>query len=142
MSEDLELLNFVYQNAKMGTSSIDHLLPAIQDKKFESLVLEQRKDYEKICKRVEKYLKKEKKKPEDLDLMAKVNSYIAVKMDTARDDHISHLAEMLIKGSNMGIIQIKKHMNQYSRVEKEVMAIANELLEREEKNLEELKPYL
>ena len=54
-----------------------------------------------------------------------------------------HEEEMLIQGSNMGIIDAVKRINQYEKeAEKEVTALMKRLLKFEENNVERLKEAL
>jgi len=54
----------------------------------------------------------------------------------------SHISEMLIQGSTMGIIDITKKIKEYPNVDKEILDLANKLLKLEQNNVEECKKYL
>jgi hypothetical protein len=43
----------------------------------------------------------------------------------------SHISEMLIQGSTMGIIDISKKIKEYTNVDKEIHDLANKLLQLE-----------
>ena len=45
MDSDRELLNYVYQNAEMGTRTIDKLLGIVEDKEFLRHLEAQKKEY-------------------------------------------------------------------------------------------------
>ena len=49
---------------------------------------------------------------------------------------------MMIKGSNTGIIEITEKINHYEYCDERVKTLAKKLLKIEERNLEQLKPYL
>ncbi|MDE7249458.1 MAG: hypothetical protein K2N82_06125, partial [Lachnospiraceae bacterium] len=54
----------------------------------------------------------------------------------------SHIAEMLIQGSNRGLTSMWKSVNHHEKAGDVSMEIANELMDFEEKNIERLKQYL
>ena len=54
----------------------------------------------------------------------------------------SHIAELMIQGSNRGITDMCKALNHHERAENVSLEIAKELMDFEEKNIERLKKYL
>jgi hypothetical protein len=54
----------------------------------------------------------------------------------------SHIAEMMIQGSTMGIIDITKNLKEYADADKDISALANRLLKFEQQNIEEMKKFL
>lgn len=50
MTDDLELIEYVYQNAEMGVTTLNELLKELKDKgnKIKKLVEEEVKEYEKF----------------------------------------------------------------------------------------------
>lgn len=58
------------------------------------------------------------------------------------DRSVSHLAEMLIIGSNMGVIDAIKNLRKYSDAEAEIRNLMTRLLAFEEHNIEQLKKFL
>lgn len=143
MSEEIEFLDYIYQNAKMGQESIGRLLKTRNKKdEIEDVAKEQLNDYKKIANSAKAMIERRKKKVKELDVISKVATYMSVKMNLAKDDGPKEVANMLIKGSNMGITQIKKHLEEYKLKNKNVINLANRLLTIEEKNIENLKKLL
>ena len=54
----------------------------------------------------------------------------------------SHMAEMLIRGSSMGMTSLWKAMNRNEKADGQALVLAGELLDFEENNIRELKKYL
>ncbi|MNI90281.1 hypothetical protein D3C73_1477860 [compost metagenome] len=52
------------------------------------------------------------------------------------------MAEMLIQGSTMGIIDITKKIKEYKSQDQTILGLANKLLQFEQKNIDELKKFL
>ena len=142
MNENLELLNYIYQNARMGIIAIDNLKDHIADIKLKDYIIEQYKDYESVCNEAINYFIKLGHKETDLNTMIKVNTYIMVNMKAMMDNSPSNIAKMMIEGSNKGIIEITSNLNKYANCDEKVKALANKLLKIEQKNLESLKKFL
>ena len=143
MKEEIEFLEYIYQTAKMGQESIGRLLKTRKkNDEIELTIKEQLNDYRKIANSAKAMIERRKKKVKELGLMAKIGTYMNVKMNLLKDDSPKEVASMMIEGSKMGIEQIKKHLKEYNIVNKYVENIANRLLQIEERNIINLKKYL
>lgn len=137
------LLHFIAQNARMGKQSIKQLLPTIQNETFRSLVESQYREYDAIDDLCAKALQKRHQQPPDVPMAAKISSYIMIHVNAAKDGDVSSMAEMMLKGSNQGIIEITKHLNTAGdAVHSSVKTLAERLLQFEQDNVEALRPYL
>ena len=65
-----------------------------------------------------------------------------INIQTLTDKSASHISEMLIIGSNMGIINALKSIKEYKDANPKIIKLMKKLLETEEKNVEELKSFL
>jgi hypothetical protein len=142
MDENIEMLNYIYQNAEMGKTTIEQILKEVSDLEFRDILKEQLKDYEYVMSKCDTLLNEEGKLPKNINAMPKIMSYFKIKMDTLKDDTSSHIAEMMMQGSNMGVIDITRNLNRYDNVEDNIKDLASRLLKIEENNIEALKPYL
>ena len=142
MNDHIEFLNYIYQNAEMGIVGIKDIIDKVEDENFEKLLNEQESDYQNICKEAIHILKKYGKEQKELNKMAKVSSYMMVKMKTLTDTSTSNLAKMMMEGSNKGIIEITEKLNNFKETDEEIIKLANKLLETEQNNLDNLKKFL
>ncbi len=62
--------------------------------------------------------------------------------NTILNTSTGHLAEMLIRGSNNGILEMEKAIRHNERAGDRPMALAKQLIDFEEKNIQSLKKYL
>ena len=117
MDENLELLECVYENAKMGASSLTELLNDIKDKdnKIKNLVSEEVKGYEKFVKQSEKFLKKSDIKPKGKGKVAEVMSRMGIKKEVSSDNSDAAIAEMIIEGFTMGNLEITRLITNYEK---------------------------
>ena len=73
--------------------------------------------------------------------MNKVMTWYGIEMKTLTDDSTSKIAELLLQGTNMGIIEGRKLLN-HKDTDKEVEKIAQEYVDMQEDAVEKLKEFL
>ena len=141
-----ETLSCIYENVKMGADSIVNLLPKVQDSRLKSDMSVQMSGYEKFAARAREELRSMGIEAQEKGMMTKAMAKIGMEMNTMTDTSLSHIAEMMIQGSNMGIIEMNKCINacQRSGCEDSAGAVkmAKEILDFEQENLERMKYYL
>lgn len=142
MGKDVEFLNYIYQNAKMGIVGIDNIKAKIYDEELKDLIATQRKEYVTICDEATKLLNELGVGEKDISAMAKVMTYFMANLELLKDDSASNIAKLMIEGSNKGIVEITKKLNGYNNSNKKVEKLAKKLLVTEQHNIDELKIYL
>lgn len=139
MKEEIEFLEYIYQNAKMGIESIARLIKSRnKDDNLDKIFKEQLNDYTKIANSAKGMLKRRKKDTKELGVMSKIATYMTIKINLSKENPDKEAIDMVIKGSQMGIEQITKHLNEYRIKTKTVINLANRLIAIEERNLERL----
>ncbi len=142
MSDNIEFLNYIYQNAHMGVIGIEHIENNIEDEKLKNVIMKQKDEYQNLCNNVVKMFVRFDKMEKDINAFAKIGSYMSAKMNLMKDSSASNIAKMMIEGSNKGIIEITEKINAYPDSDPEIINLANRLLATENVNVEELKPFL
>jgi len=142
MEKNIDFLNYMYKNAKMGIIGIDDVYPKAKSKEMKELLQKQRGEYDDFCNQVAESLKKHEAKVEDINIMAKVGSSFMSSVKLAEDHSDSNIAKLMIEGTNKGIIEINEKLNNIPNIEKDTKKIAFKLLKIEQHNLTELKKYL
>ena len=74
--------------------------------------------------------------------MSEVMSWTGIQMNTLTDKSNSHIADMLIQGTTMGIIEGRKLLNQNPNIDEEVRQVLNTFVKMQENNVEKLKTFL
>ena len=82
------------------------------------------------------------KEPHETNAMTKMMTWYGVQMKTMNDHSNSKLSELLIQGTNMGIIEGRRLLNQNQNAEKDVKSILNDFVVMQEDSVETLKKYL
>ena len=74
--------------------------------------------------------------------MEKAMTWYGIQMKTMTDDTTSRLSELLMQGTNMGIIEGRRLINQNSDIAPDVENILNDFVVMQEDSVETLKKYL
>ena len=143
MSKDLEMLSVIYQNAEMGKDTITHLIEITDSVDFRKRLEAQLIEYQGIFDRADQAIQQQKKTVEGIGPFAKISSYMMINFKTLADKSPSHIAEMMIQGRTMGIVDMTKKIKELqSEVSPEVLKLAEKLLKTEQSNVEEMKKFL
>lgn len=142
MNAEINLLSAIYQNADMGCSSIEKIIPKIADNELRSEVTSQLRRYRRSYNRVCSELHAERTEPKKLNPFTKAMSDIGLAVSCAADSSTSNIAKMLIQGTNMGIIRLNKSLNAADDVSESARNEAVDMLKAEQAYIDKLKPYL
>ena len=142
MKENINALDEIHKGACMGMDAIHFIQDKVQDESLKELLDSQYESYEKISKEIEDiYPKYNDDKPHETSSMNKIMTFYGIEMKTFNDKSNSKIAELLIQGTNMGIIEGRKVLNN-KEIADEVNKIIDKYVNMQEKYLENLKKYL
>jgi len=138
----LNVLDELNKGCSMGIDSINYVLEKIENKKLKKILEEQGQTYEKISKEIEKlYSKHSDKEPHETNMMEKMMTWYGIQMRINDDDNESKIAELFIKGTNMGIIEGRKLLNNKDN-DKKTKDLIQEYVDFQEEYVEKLKEFL
>lgn len=142
MSATTEMLQFIFQNSEMGKNTLKELEGICQDPEFDEVLKRQYDEYVHFNDEAKKLLEARQESPKGIGTLQNMGTSMMLKINTLADKYPSHLSEMLIQGSTMGVIDVRKNLNHYRDASQEAIALGKALLEFEEKAIEEFKTYL
>ena len=142
MDSNRYILNELNKGIKMGMDSISNVSEKVQDDRFKQDLKYQYDEYNKILNEVNNELTNYDDFPKELNPMQKAMGWMDVELNTISDKSNSKIAEMMIQGTNMGIIEGVKLLNQNPEADDEVKNVLNEFIKFQENTLEQLKKYL
>lgn len=143
MEENINILNELNKGACMGMDSINIIKDKIKDKEFKNAVENIYKKYEEVSRKINKlYYKYDRvDDPKTTNPISKAMLWSGIEINTLADTSDSKLAEILLNGINMGIIEGRKIFNnKFSDIE--VEDLIKEFIRMQEGSVEELKQYL
>lgn len=132
----------IYKNLDMATWSIDLIDNEIIDDDFLDLVKKQKKMYEGYKCQALKIADKFNIDLKNINIMAKMGSMANIKVGTFFDNSSSNIANKLIQGTSMGIIEIKKALNSYKILDDDIKKLASDLYVSESKFFVSLQDFL
>ncbi len=140
---NLNILDEVNKGATMGMNAISYVFKKVTNDEFKVVLDTEYSKYKKISKRInDLYSAYSDKVPHEANVMNKMMTWYGIQMNTMMDDTTSKLAELLMQGTNMGIIEGRRLLNQNSVLESDVENILNDFIVMQEDSVETLKKYL
>lgn len=145
MSKDkneANVLDEINKGACMGMDAISFIMDKVKDEKLKEELDVQYNKYKEISDEIcELYPEYSKKEPHETNAMNKFMTWSGIEMKTMIDDTTSKLAEMLMQGTNMGIIEGRRLLND-KKMDKDVHRIVQKYVEMQEAAVENLKRFL
>lgn len=142
MDQNAKLTKVMCETARMGAEAVSMLLNKTDDEGMRETMLSQKAMYEKFDREGEKMLKQAGQHVKKQGPLARAGTWMGIQMDTMIDNSPSHLADMLIQGSTMGVIEITRAKSENPEADGEAVRLADAYLTEENENIEKLKKYL
>ncbi len=142
-NQNLNILDEVNKGATMGMDAISYISEKVVDNDFKNVLDTEYNKYKDISNRVNNlYDNYSNKEPHETNAMNKMMTWYGIQMKTMTDDSTSKLSELLMQGTNMGIIEGRRLLNQNQNIEPDVKNILNDFVVMQEDSVETLKKYL
>ena len=142
-NQNLNILDEVNKGTTMGMDAISYVSEKVVDNDFKEVLNTEYNKYKDISNRVNNlYDNFSNKEPHETNAMNKMMTWYGIQMKTMTDDSTSKLSELLMQGTNMGIIEGRRLLNQNQNIESDVKNILNDFVVMQEDSVETLKKYL
>ena len=141
-NNDFKVLNEIYKGNKMGMHAISYMEDKIKDGAFKAEVQKQYDDYRQMTGNIEVLMHDNNGKLEDTPVGEKLMGWTSVQINTLIDATTSHMSEMLIQGTVMGIIEGVRLSNQNTGLDNAVKSVVDKFVKTGEDNIQILKRYL
>lgn len=140
--KNIDILDELNKGCCMGSDAVKFILDKIEGKKFKEVCENLLEEYEDLEERINKiYDSYSDDDPHETNVMNKVMTWSGIQMRTMNDGSDSKLAEMLLQGLNMGIIEGRRLINQKDEDSK-VKEVMQEYVDMQEEYVEEIKEFL
>lgn len=140
---NLDAINEVYRNASVALLSISDVLPSITDVEVKKEILEEYDGYEKILGEISRYMAEKGYEAKEVGTMKKFMMKSGIMMNTMVDNSESHIAQIMIKGTVMGITELCELLNNAENItDEKIIEYAKRLKELEESYEQRLKKFL
>ena len=138
-----EALAEIYRNAQLALQSISNILPAVEEETLRDILSRQHEDYEHFSARASILARDMGIELKDPNPMKKMMMWGSIKMSTMTDNSPSHIAEMMVQGTVMGITALKATAGDIPVDGNEkIIALLDEMIKAEEEYEKTWKEYL
>ena len=145
MDNNVNVLDEINKGATMGMDAIMFVYDKVGDQTFKQVLDGEYRKYKKISERVTaEYDKYSIKEPHSTNAMNKAMTWYGIQMKTMTDQSNEKISELLVQGTNMGIIEgvRLKNQNKHTELNENVKQILNDFVAMQEDSVETLKKYL
>ncbi|MBQ8394919.1 MAG: hypothetical protein IJX49_05035 [Clostridia bacterium] len=138
-----EALAEIYRNAQLALQSISNILPETDDAEVRQELHAQHEEYERFSAKaamLASNLGIELKEPNP---MKKAMMWGSIKMNTLTDKSRSHIADMMVQGTVMGVTSLRTTASELPvDGNDEILALLDEMIKAEEQFEKKWKEYL
>ncbi len=139
---NINILDELNKGACMGQDAINMIMEKVTDKNLAKVLKEQNKKYDLIINKIAKiYPNYSNKDPHETSIMNKAMTWYGIELKTLMDNSTSKITELLLQGTNMGIIEGRKLLNN-KNTNAEIHSIIQEYVDMQEECVEKLKNFL
>ena len=140
--DEINVLDELNKGACMGMDAIHYILDKVEDESLKKELDRQYREYKEISKEINNlYPKYSQEEPHKTNMMNKAMTWYGVEMKTLLDNSTSKIAELLLQGTNMGIIEGRKLLN-HKNTDEKINGLVQKYVNMQEKAVEKLKTFL
>lgn len=140
--EDMAVLNEAYRNSKMGVETINAIIRKVYDEDLALDLNRQAVRFLSFEDKVTEKIREANQRPETSSPVGKAMLWTSIQANTLLNTSTEHVADLMIQGNTRGITDLMKTVKSNKGAKKEYCELAEELMDFEEKNIEQLKSYL
>ncbi len=142
MNQTEELLREIYKNAELAKEILGKLIKLCKDASFRNVLADQFAEYHSVIMEAGERLTVMGVSPKGVCSAARRPIYAGVCFNARIDNTPSHLAEMLIQGGTLGLVDAARAINGSEGAEKSAIALAERLRTAEEANIRQLLKFV
>ena len=141
---ELNVLDEINKGATMGMDAIEFVEKKVGDDEFRQTLNAEYAKYQEISKRANNIYDKfsTTKEPHETSSMNKIMTWWGIQMKSMSDQSNSNISELLLNGTNMGIIEGRRLINQNPNINKEIHTLLCDFVKMQEDSVEILKKFL
>jgi len=142
ITPDEELLSEVYKSVTMGSDSITTLMSKTTDASMRSDLTTQLEGYQNFATATKTKMYEKNFKVKEASVFTKIPAEVSMNMTTMMDNSNTKIAELMINGSTMGVIELTRKLRETAGASDDCVKIATDVVAFEENNITRMKNYL
>ncbi len=142
--KELNVLDEINKGATMGMDAIEFVEKKVGDDKFRQTLNAEYAKYQEISNRVTDLYSEfpTTKEPHETSAMNKIMTWWGIQMKSMSDQSNSNISELLLNGTNMGIIEGRRLINQNPNIDEDIHTLLCDFVKMQEDSVEILKKFL
>ena len=139
-----EILAEIYRNAHLALQSISNILPEVDDHETRLELERQHEEYERFSAKAAMIAKDRNIELKEPGPIKKAMMWGSIKMNTMTDNSRSHIAEMMVQGTVMGVTSLRASGSEIypSEDKDEIIDLLTEMIKAEEEFEKKWKEFL
>lgn len=142
ISQEIKVYREIQRNTDMAMKTIDTIAPKVYDDDFALQISRQSIQYSELYNEASRELMEARAGNYQGNALSEMKLKTGIHYNTMLNTSTGHLAEMMIRGSNNGILEMEKVLKHNEKAGEHSTALARQLIDLEEKNIKVLKDYL
>ena len=142
MDQTRKLLQMVVENGRMGEYACDQLIARTDDTELRRELMLEKRHYADAAQDAEQRLNDLGARPQPKGPAARAGMWMGMQLNTMMDKSAAHIAEMVIQGATMGVLELTKARNSFPEADAQAQGFAAGLITRQQEAIDRLKPFL
>lgn len=142
MNETVQLLQDVVRNARTGQDAVEHLMQKMEEGGMRDELIREKEAYAVVRRESEQALENAGGRVEPVGPMAKAGMWAGLEMETLMDRSNAHIAEIVIQGATMGVIEMTKALNSYAGADAGARDLATRFVAQQNETIDRQKAFL
>ena len=142
MNETVQLLQDVVRNARTGQDAVEHLMQKTEEGRMRQELIREKEDYAVTRRESERALVNAGGRAEPVGPLAKAGMWAGLEMETLADRSDAHIAEIVIQGATMGVIEMTKALNSYDGADAGARDLASRFVVQQNETIDRQKVFL
>ncbi len=142
MNDTVQLLQDVVRNARTGQDAVEQLMKKAEDASMREELIKEKEAYAVTRRESEDALRDAGGSAEPVGPLAKAGMWMGLEMETLTDRSDAHIAEIVIQGATMGVIEMTKALNTYDAADPRARGIASQFVVQQNETIDRQKNFL
>ena len=137
-----KLLSEMYKNVKMGQENIASVIPKVDDKFMLRVLTARLEQFSAYSQKISDMMHEHGWEPKEPSAAAKLGAKAGIAVNTLTDSTPSHIAEMFIKGSEMGITKLEDARRGTVDCGESTIRLCDDIIENERRDRQKMEKFL
>ena len=142
MNPTQKLLQAIVENGYTGANACDQLLHRTADNEMRNELVLERQFYFDAMRDAENLLLMQGVTPRKPGPAAQMGMWMGMQINTIADRSASHIADIVIQGATMGVVDLTKARNSNPDADAQAQGVASFLITKQQEAIDRLKRFL